>query len=95
MPHPKKRKTKSGRNERRSHHALKKIDLINCQKCNQPVKSHIACSNCGYYNGKEAIDVLKKLSKKERTKVEKIKAKEEKKEKKTKTSEEKKETDNN
>jgi large subunit ribosomal protein L32 len=83
MPHPKKRKTKSGRNQRRSHHSLKKIDLINCKKCGQPIKSHRACSNCGYYNGKEAIDVLKKLSKKERIKAEKTKIKEEKKEKKT------------
>ena len=83
MPHPKKRKTKSGKNQRRSHHSLKKIDLINCKKCNQPIKPHIACSNCGYYNGKEAIDILKKLSKKERGKAEKAKMKEEKKEKKT------------
>ena len=82
MPHPKKRKTKSGKNQRRSHHALKKINLINCKKCNQSIKPHIACSNCGYYNGKEAIDVLKKLSKKERAKVEKAKVKEEKKDKK-------------
>lgn len=82
MPHPKKRKTKSGRNQRRSHHSLKKIDLINCKKCNQLTKSHRACPDCGYYNGKEAVDVLKKLSKKERVKVEKVKAKEDKKEEK-------------
>lgn len=79
MPHPKKRKTKSGRNQRRSHHSLKKIELINCKKCNQPIRPHTACSNCGYYNGKETIDVLKKLSKKERIKAKKTKAKEEKK----------------
>ena len=85
MPHPKKRKTKSGKNQRRSHHALKKIALINCKKCNQPIKPHIACSNCGYYNGKETIDVLKKLSKKERTKIEKSKIKEDKKEEKIET----------
>lgn len=83
MPHPKKRKTKSGRNQRRSHHSLKKVALITCKKCNQPIKPHMACSNCGYYNGKEAIDVLKKLSKKERIKAEKTKVKEDKKEKKT------------
>ena len=83
MPHPKKRKTKSGRNQRRSHHSLKKIDLVNCKKCNQPIKPHMACSNCGYYNGKEAINILKKLSKKERIKAEKTKIKEVEKEKKT------------
>lgn len=29
------------------------------------------CGNCGYYNGRQVIDVLKKLDKKERKKKEK------------------------
>lgn len=66
MPHPKKRKTKSGTRQRRSHHALKRINLTNCKKCGKPVKSHFACSGCGYYNGRKAVDVLKRLPKRER-----------------------------
>jgi len=71
MPHPKKRTTKSAKNQRRSHHALKKVNLIKCGKCGKSIKPHHACSNCGYYNGKEVIDVMKKLSKKERIKTKK------------------------
>ena len=34
-------------------------------KCKKPVLSHIACPNCGHYKGKEVINVLAKLTKKE------------------------------
>jgi len=73
MPHPKKRTNQSTKNQRRSHHALKKINLIECKKCGKPVKPHHACSNCGYYNSKEIIDVVKNLSKKEKAIVKKTK----------------------
>lgn len=33
--------------------------------------SHRVCRNCGIYNGREVIDVLKKLAKKERKNKEK------------------------
>jgi len=38
---------------------------------------HTVCQNCGYYKGQEVIDVMKKLSKKERKQKEReMKAKE-------------------
>ena len=76
MPHPKKKTTKAARNQRRSHHALKAINLASCESCGKPVKSHHACSICGHYKKKEVINVTKKLPKKEQVKVEKKKAKE-------------------
>jgi len=42
-----------------------------CPKCSKPILPHTICQNCGYYKGKEIIDVLKKLTKKERKKREK------------------------
>ncbi len=66
MPVPKQRHTKSHRNRRRSHHALKARIFGVCAKCSQPVLPHIACPNCGTYKGQEVIDVLKKLTKRER-----------------------------
>lgn len=66
MPVPKQRHTKSRRNKRRLCHALKKISLSKCSKCGQPVLPHQVCFNCGTYQGREVIDVLAKLSKKER-----------------------------
>lgn len=60
------RHTKSRRNKRRSHHALKARIFGVCQKCKQPILPHKACSNCGTYKNREVIDVLKKLTKRER-----------------------------
>jgi len=45
--------------------------LSKCPKCGQPALPHTACFNCGYYKGREVIDVLKKLNKKERKQKEK------------------------
>ena len=45
---------------------------------------HTVCLNCGYYKGKEVINVLEKLTKKERKIREKEMAKKEKEEKKDK-----------
>lgn len=64
------------------HLFLEKPALTSCQKCGKPVRPHTICSNCGYYKGVEFVDVLKKLTKKERKQREKeIEAKEEGKEK--------------
>lgn len=75
---PKKRKTKSKRNMRRSHHALKKQAFLNCKKCSEPVLAHQMCSACGYYNGRQVIDVMLKLDKKEKKKLAKMQAQTEK-----------------
>ncbi len=71
MAVPKQKHTKSRRNKRRSHHALKKQILFRCPKCNEIVLPHQLCKNCGTYAGREVIDVLAKLNKKERKKKEK------------------------
>jgi len=71
MAVPKQRKTKSRRNQRRMHIYLKQPSLTICQKCGKPVLPHIVCGNCGYYKGRQVIDVLKKLTKKEKKKKEK------------------------
>ena len=80
MPHPKKKTTKAARNQRRSHHALKAISLIKCPKCGKDIKSHTVCNGCGFYKGKEYIDMTKNLPGKERAKIKKEKIKKENKE---------------
>ena len=71
MAVPKQRHTKSRRNKRRAHIHLVAPVLSRCPKCGKPFLPHTVCLNCGYYKGKEVIDVLGKLNKKERKKREK------------------------
>ncbi len=78
MAVPKQKKTKSRRNQRRSHHGLKKQAFFSCPKCNEPILPHQLCSNCGYYDGRQVVDVLAKLDKKDRKKKEKEMAEQEK-----------------
>ena len=60
------RHTKSQRNRTRSHHALKAGNFGACSHCAQPIISHRICQNCGYYDGRQVIDVLAALDKKQR-----------------------------
>jgi len=53
------------------HQHLTEINLGICPKCGKPKKQHAVCLNCGFYKGKEVINVLAKLEKKERKKREK------------------------
>ena len=71
MAVPKQRKTKSRRNQRRSHRALSGRNLGKCPKCAQPILSHTMCENCGKYKGREVVDVLAKLEKREKRKKKK------------------------
>ncbi len=71
MPVPRQRHTKSKRNQQRAHQALKALKLVNCPKCGQPVLAHQVCQNCGTYKGREVIDVMKKLTKREQKKRQK------------------------
>jgi len=75
MPQPKKRHTKSQRNRRRMHIFLKAPSMIKCPKCGALVLPHVVCLNCGYYKGREVINVLEKMTKKEqKAKQKEIKA---------------------
>lgn len=71
MAVPKRHKTSSTRDQRRMHIFVTPPVLTICPKCSKPVKAHIVCKNCGYYKGKEIINVLGKLTKKERKQKEK------------------------
>jgi len=65
------RHTKGHRNERRQHLKLKPVNAASCPKCKSLILPHAVCSNCGTYRGRQMIDVLAKLTKKERKQKEK------------------------
>jgi len=74
---PKHKRSKSRRDKTRMHIFIEQPTLTYCPKCGKPVLPHTACPNCGYYKGREVVDVLAKLEKKERRRREKeMKAKE-------------------
>lgn len=55
MPNPKKRHSRTRRNNRRSHDALSKPALSLCPQCGEPKPPHHICPSCGTYKGKEVI----------------------------------------
>ncbi|MCU0726932.1 MAG: 50S ribosomal protein L32 [Planctomycetes bacterium] len=48
---PKRKTSKARRGQRRSHLALPSACLGRCPKCNQAVRPHHVCGNCGHYRG--------------------------------------------
>ncbi|NQU82645.1 MAG: 50S ribosomal protein L32 [Parcubacteria group bacterium] len=66
MAVPKKHTTKGSRDQKRMHLHLHPSSWGKCPKCGKPVRRHMVCTNCGFYKGKEIIDVMAKLEKKER-----------------------------
>lgn len=71
MAVPKKRHSKSKVGRRRMHLFLEKPHLVKCSQCGHLILPHTVCRFCGYYKGKEVVNVLEKLTKKERKQREK------------------------
>ncbi len=55
MAVPKKKKSKSKRDMRRSHDHLKMSEVTLCPQCQEPVLPHHVCLQCGTYRGKTII----------------------------------------
>ncbi|ATG97489.1 50S ribosomal protein L32 [Mesoplasma lactucae] len=55
MAVPFRKTSKSVKNKRRSHMALKSSAIISCENCGAMIKPHRVCRDCGFYKGKEAV----------------------------------------
>lgn len=67
------RHTRSHTGNRRSHHALKAANLSKCSHCGALHRPHHMCLECGYYNGRQVMDLVAEKAKRDA----RIKAKEE------------------
>ena len=66
MAVPRHKHTRAKVGKTRMHKHIKHSVLNVCPKCKKPVLSHTVCLNCGFYKGKEVINVLADLNRKEK-----------------------------
>ena len=66
MAVPRHKHTRSSVGQRRMHIFITPVSLATCPKCNKAAMPHTICKHCGYYKGREFINVLGKLTKKEK-----------------------------
>lgn len=54
------RHTKAHTANRRSHHGLKAPNLATCSNCGEFYRPHHMCLNCGFYKGRQVLDLESK-----------------------------------
>ncbi len=62
MAVPKRKVSKARRDSRRSNNTkLTAVGLVKCSnpECNEMVKPHHVCKKCGFYDGKQVLNVKK------------------------------------
>lgn len=59
------RHTRSHTGNRRSHHALKAANLSKCSNCGELHRPHHMCLACGFYNGRQVMDLKAEKSKRD------------------------------
>lgn len=57
MALPKKRISSTRGKKRRAHWKAELPTLTRCQNCNNFVLTHSVCKNCGFYRGKQVIEI--------------------------------------
>ena len=56
-PLPKQKQSRTRRDKRRTHDALKVSNMVQCSNCGEMRLPHRACPDCGYYKGREVFQV--------------------------------------
>ena len=65
MAVPKKKISNSRRGNRRSHDALSKQTVVECENCGAEKLPHHVCPSCGFYKKRQVLAVKKIEEKKE------------------------------
>ena len=85
---PQRRISKTRKRQRRSHFRLENPSMMVCPNCGEVKLAHVVCKECGYYDGKQVLEIKSKEA--EEAKEEAKPSKEEKKAAKAKKAAEKK-----
>jgi len=56
-PLPKRKISKGRRNRRRAHDSIGTPKLAECSNCHSPSMPHRMCPTCGYYKGRQIVDM--------------------------------------
>ncbi len=67
---PKKRHSRARQGKRRAAIKLSVRNTVLCFNCRAAVLPHTICKNCGFYKGREVVDVAKKKREKEKSREE-------------------------
>lgn len=60
MALPKRKKSRSRRDKRRTHQRLTVPQYTTCPQCQEVILPHRVCIECGFYNGQEIIKLEEK-----------------------------------
>ncbi len=84
MPVPKRKTSKARRDQRQSCKFIRPQSITKCSNCENPLGTHQACAECGFYKGKKVLTTkadraLKRGESRQalHAKAEKLKAKQE------------------
>ena len=64
MACPKKKTSHRKQHQRRAHWKAILPTITTCSNCGEPTVSHLACTSCGYYNGREYLRALPRKKRK-------------------------------
>ncbi len=56
MAVPKRKKSKSKRDKRRTHQKLTAVNTATCPECGEATLPHHVCPSCGYYKGRKVVE---------------------------------------
>lgn len=57
MAHPKHKISKTRRDKRRTHDKLTPMNVLDCSNCGSSILRHHVCGECGFYRGRQVMEV--------------------------------------